>query len=223
MLRMPKTFRNGTNGGKEITIVINMQGSIIDDREKISQRYSQCRVGGDRIMVNFIKNTTQYGLYIMESDSVGNDDWVTDHSHMKEADLDLFTEGDEYIYLPNITSLDRSPKFTFDVIDFFNGEGIDTSLAEGHDAIKVTGRFGGTEQAINNKMENFLKMFHLHLSSSQESVYLGIRKLGEIWEPFIDGGLTVKYYLKGKFTTPKFKRSNIDRSANWEVVFRGVW
>ncbi|KKM48231.1 hypothetical protein LCGC14_1557860 [marine sediment metagenome] len=174
-------------------------------------------------MVEFIKNSTNYGLFILESDGVNNDDWETDHSHIKEADWDLYTEGTEGIFLPFAGSIKHTPAFNIDVMDFFMGAGVDVSLGEGHDLFMVNGRFGGASETIRNtKMENLLLLYFKHLKLDTEVLYLGYRKRGEIWEPFIDITPAVVYFLKGKLINASYERAEDELYYNWKVVFRGV-
>ena len=175
-------------------------------------------------MVSFIKNSTNYGLFILESESVGNDDWETDHSHIKEADWDLYTEGTEGIFLPYAADLKHKPEFTFDIIDFFMGVGVDISIGEGHDLLIVNGRFGGTSESNRNtKMANLLLLYMKHLKTSDEQLYIGYRKKGEVWEPFVNPTPAIVYYLKGKLIDASYERSEDELYYNWKVVFRGVW
>lgn len=46
------------------------------------------------------------GIYILESSSTYNDDWITDHSgDPGEADLDTYTEGLEMIHIETVTGV----------------------------------------------------------------------------------------------------------------------
>lgn len=174
-------------------------------------------------MVSFIKNSTNYGLFILESDSVNNDDWVTDHDHPKEADWDLYTEGTEGIFLPYAGEMQHVPEFSFDIIDFFKGEAADVSMGEGHDLLILEGQYGGTSETTRNtKMANLLLLYWKHLQSSEEILYLGYRKRGEVWEPFINPTPAIKYYMKGKLIMATYRRSKEQNYYNWKIIFRGV-
>ena len=174
-------------------------------------------------MVSYIKNSTNYGLFILESDGVSNDDWEGDHSHIKEADWDLYTEGTESIFLPYSGEIKHRPEFIIDIIDFFMGAGVDISVGEGHDLIIFTGRFGGATETIRNtKMANLLLLFASHLKLDTEVLYLGYRKKGEVWEPFFDTTPSIVYFLKGKLIHASYERSEDELYYNWRVVFRGV-
>ncbi|KKM06427.1 hypothetical protein LCGC14_1744120 [marine sediment metagenome] len=175
-------------------------------------------------MVEFIKNSTNYGLFILESEAVNNDDWKTDHDHIKEADWDLYTEGTEGIFLPYAGELKHKPTFVFDIIDFYMGAGVDISVGEGHDLLIVNGRFGGTSESNRNtKMANLILLFMKHLTTADEQLYIGYRKKGEVWEPFINTTPAIVYYLKGKLIDASYERSEDELYYNWRVVFRGVW
>ena len=173
-------------------------------------------------MVNEIKDTTYYGLFILEH-AVGNDNtWIADGG-MKYADWDLYTEGTEGIFLPYISNMKRNPEFSFDIIDFFMGAGADISMGEGHDLIIFEGRYGGASETVRNaKMANLLLLYAKHLKASAEVLYLGYRKKGEIWEPFFDTTPATVYYLKGKLIHASYERAEDELFYNWKIVFRGV-
>ncbi len=175
-------------------------------------------------MASFIKNSTNYGLFILESEGVNNDDWQGDHDHIKEADWDLYTEGTEGMFLPYAGEIKHKPEFMFDVIDFFMGEGVDISVGEGHDLMMFNGRFGGSnETERNTKMANLLLLYAKHLKLSDEVLYIGYRKKGEVWEPFFNATPAIVYYLKGKLINVSYERSEDELFYNWKVVFRGIW
>jgi len=71
-------------------------------------------------------------------------------------------------------------------------------------------------------MENLLLLFWKHFKLSTETLYLGYRKRGEIWEPFINTTPAVVYYLKGKLVHASYERAEDELYYNWKVVFRGV-
>lgn len=173
-------------------------------------------------MVEFIKNSDDYGLFILEGD-IGGDDWITDHDHIKEFDQDLATSGTNFIFLPYSVRIKQSPEFIIDIIDFFMGEGADVSLGEGHFLFTVEGRYGGSsEQNRTDRMQNLLLLYANHLKYSTNPLYIGYRKKGEVWEPFMNATPAVKYHLKGKLIYADYQRSNIANFYNWKIVFRGV-
>ena len=173
-------------------------------------------------MVSFIKNSTNYGLFILEH-AAGNDNtWIADGG-IKEADWDLYTEGVEGIHLPYAGEIKHTPTFEFDIIDFFMGEGADISMGVGHDLIVLNGRYGGATETIRNtKMANLLLLYMKHLKASTEVLYLGYRKRGEIWEPFVNSTPATVYYLKGKLINASYERAEDELFYNWKIVFRGV-
>ncbi|KKL17966.1 hypothetical protein LCGC14_2480260, partial [marine sediment metagenome] len=96
-------------------------------------------------MVSYIKNSTNYGLFILEH-AAGNDNtWIADGG-MKFAVWTDYTEGTDGIFLPYTGELEHRPEFIIDIIDFFMGAGVDISVGEGHDLIIFTGRFGGATE-----------------------------------------------------------------------------
>ncbi len=175
-------------------------------------------------MVEFIKNSTNYGVFILESDSVSNDDWKTDHDHIKEADWDLYTEGTEGIFLPYAGEMKHSPEFSMDIMDFFMGQAVDLSIGEGHDIIIFSGRFGGASETVRNtKMANLLLLYAKHLKLDTEVLYIGYRKKGEVWEPFFNATPAIVYYLKGKLIHASYERGEDELFYNWKIAFRGIW
>lgn len=175
-------------------------------------------------MVSYIKNSTNYGVFILESDGVNNDDFVTDHAGaIKEADWDLYTEGTEGIFLPYAGSMKHKPEFNFDIMDFFMGAGADVSMGEGHDLIIMDGRYGGASETVRNtKMANLLLLYAKHLKASDEVLYFGYRKKGEIWEPFFNTTPAITYYLPGKLIDASYERAEDELYYNWKIVFRGI-
>jgi hypothetical protein len=173
-------------------------------------------------LVSEIKDSVNYGLFIIEH-AAGNDaTWIGDGG-MKFADWDLYTEGTEGIFLPFVNDIKHQPEFSFDIIDFFMGAGADISLGEGHDLIILTGRFGGANEAARNlKMANLLLLYANHLKTGTEPLYLGYRKKGEVWEPFFSIAPAIVYYLKGKLIHASYEREEEELFYNWKVVFRGV-
>lgn len=173
-------------------------------------------------MVSEIKDSSNYGVFILEH-AVGNDNtWIVDGG-MKFADMDLYTEGSESIFLPYAGDIRHKPTFTFDLIDFFLGEAVDVSMGEGHDLFMADGRFGGATETIRNtKMANLMLLFWKHLKLSDEALYLGYRKKGEIWEPFVNATPVTVYYLKGKLINASYERAEEELYYNWRIVFRGV-
>ena len=169
-----------------------------------------------------IKDSTNYGLFILEQ-AAGNDNtWIADGG-MRFADWALYTEGVEGIFLPYAGDIKHVPEFNFDIIDFFMGAGADISMGEGHDLIILTGRYGGATETIRNtKMANLLLLYWKHLKNSTEQLYLGYRKKGEIWEPFVNTTPAIVYYLKGKLIHASYERAEDELFYNWKVVFRGI-
>ena len=176
-------------------------------------------------MVAYIKYSTNYGLFILESEAATNDDWIADHAGViKEADWALYTEGTEGIFLPYAGKINHSPDFVMDLVDLMMGEAVDVSLGEGHDLLKIEGRYGGTSESDRNtKMANLLLLFAKHLKSSDNQLYLGYRKIGEIWEPFTNATPAIVYYLKGKLLPPSYDREEGENWYNWKIAFRGAW
>lgn len=174
-------------------------------------------------MVEFVKNSTNFGLFICEA-SIDTDDWLDDHDHIKELDWDLITEGDDAIFLPYSGKIKQTPQFNIQILDFFEGAGVDITLGEGYWMFTLQGKYGGSSEANRNtKMEYLLTLYNSHLRLDNGLLYLGYRKIGEVWEPFIDNTKTIKYYLKGKLLLAEYWRDEKQNYYNWKIVFRGVW
>jgi len=174
-------------------------------------------------LVEFIKDSDNFGLYIVEGD-VGGDDWLTDHDHIKELDYDLATEGEDAIYLPYAGQIKKTPVFNITIIDFFEGAGVDVSLGEGYWIFNIQGRYGGTSEATRTtKMGNLEDLFMEHLRLDGGALYLGYRKVGEVWETFRDDDGATKYYLKGKLLLAESWRDAQHNYYNWKISFRSVW
>ena len=171
----------------------------------------------------FIKDSDDYGLFILESD-IGGDDWLGDHGHIKEFDQVLATEGTNFIHLPYAGKMRKVPNFNKQIIDFFKGQGVDISLGTGHWIYTIEGRYGGTSEANrNDKMKNLELLYMKHINLSQGKLYLGYRMIGEVWHPHIDPNDAVKYYLPGTMLIGEYWRDAIHNYYNWRVAFRGVW
>ena len=174
-------------------------------------------------MVEFIKDSNDFGLFLLRS-SIGGDDWLGDHDHIKEFDQDLATEGLNFLHLPYVGVIKKTPVFNIQILDFFEGAGVDLTLPEGHWIVNLTGRFGGaTETVRNTKDENIENIFMEHLTLTNTPLYLGYRKIGEVWKAFRDDNGATKYYLPGKLLLADTWRNNFQNYINWKIVFRGVW
>lgn len=174
-------------------------------------------------MVSYIKNSTDYGLFLLESEA-DNDDWLTDHDDMKEADQDSFTEGTDYLFLPYTGRFELLSNFKVNMIDFFDGEGVPIGIGEGHFLWKAEGRYGGTSETTRAaKMGNLMEFFKRHTSTTHDDIYLGYRKIGENWEPFKDNNFATKYYLKGRLQMVNYQRRARDNYYTWKLVFREGW
>jgi hypothetical protein len=159
----------------------------------------------------------------MESDA-GNDDWVTDHDDMKEADTDQFTEGTDYIYLPYAGRIELLSNFKVEMIDFFDGAAESIGIGEGHFLWKCRGRYGGTSEATRQaKMGNLMEFFKRHAKAIQNDIYLGYRKPGGNWEPFKDDSYGTKYYMKGRIALVNYWRQGRENYYTWKLVFQEGW
>lgn len=174
-------------------------------------------------MATIIKNTSNYGIYVMESES-GSDDWVSDHDDMKEVDISLFTEGTDCLYLPYTGNLRKISQYKVEMIDFFKGEAESVGIGEGHYVFKLRGRFGGTGESNRQlKMANCEEFFKRHLATGDNDIYLGYRKLNGNWEQFVDNNFNHKGYLKGRIINFDYQRETKQLYYQWELIFQEGW
>jgi len=156
--------------------------------------------------------------------SIGGDGWLSDHDHIKELDGDLITEGSDGIHLPYAGPIKKTPNFKTTIIDFFEGAAVDVSLGEGYWLFVVQGRYGGTSEANRTtKMGNLELFYNKHLLFANGALYLGLRKIGEVWEQFTNAAQTKKYYLRGKMLNAESWREPRHNYYNWKIAFRGIW
>ena len=177
-------------------------------------------------MVDYIKNTDNFGLYICEGglNYDGGVGWFDAGKEMKEIDFDDIDSGVDGIHLPYSGKMKKTPNFNKQIIDFFKGQGVNISLGEGHWIYTMQGRFGGTsEQNRTDKMEDLELLYMKHVTLTQPKLYLGYRKIGEVWDPHVDPNEVVKYYLPGVMLIGEYWRDAHQNYYNWRVVFRGVW
>ncbi len=174
-------------------------------------------------MVEFIKNSSNYGLYIVEA-SIGGDDWLDDHDHIKELDGDLITEGTDGIFLPYVRQIRLTPNYNFNIITFFKGADVNIYLGEGY-LIWVCDRiFGGTSEATRNtKMGNLTTLMNSHVSLTNNKLYLGYRKIGEVWESFPSDVDVKTPYLPGVMLLAEPSRQAQQNFYKWKIAFRGIW
>ena len=174
-------------------------------------------------MVELIKNSDDYGLFLLEGD-IGGQDWYGDGDQIKDFDQDLATEGLNFLHLPYAGNIKKTPNFNIQILDFFEGAAVDLTLPEGHWIVVATGKYGGTSEADRNtKLGNIENLFMEKLLTSNTPLYLGYRKVGEVWWPFRDDNGATKYYLRGKMLMGEAWRNNFENYIRWKIAFRGIW
>lgn len=174
-------------------------------------------------MASYIKDSDDYGLFILESESA-NDDWVSDHDSIKEADLDQFTEGEDYIYLPYVTNLQLLSEYEVKVMNFFKGLGEKIGLGSGNFMFKTRGRYQGTSESDREDKEvEIVEFFKRHMDVGGNDLYVGYRKIGGNWKKFVDNNYNRKNYCKGVFSRPKFDRDPFNNFFEWNILFREAW
>ena len=177
-------------------------------------------------MVEYIKNSDNFGLFICEGDLNydGGTDWFGDDQEMKEIDFDDINEGVNGIHLPYVKQIRLTPNYNFNIITFFKGADVNISLGEGYWIWVCDGRFGGTSEATRNtKMGNLTKLMNSHVSLTNNKLYLGYRKIGEVWEPFPSDVDVKTPYLPGVMLLAEPSRQAQQNFYKWKIAFRGIW
>lgn len=123
--------------------------------------------------------------YITESDSVDNDDWITDHAgDPGSMDLDQFTEGTEYCYFDQILNIQKRtvpgviPKQLGNATAYTNKKGYRFYI------IILKGRCY-TKARYDNIMNFFMLSRHWK-STSYKPYYFHLEQTADDYEEFVD-------------------------------------
>ncbi len=177
-------------------------------------------------MVEYIKNGTNYGLFICEGglNYDGGSGWFDANKNMKEIDFDDIDDGVNGIYLPFVREFRFTPNYKFNIITFFDQQAVNISLGEGYWIWTSNGRFGGiSETTRNDKMADLATLMASHHDLTKEKLYMGYRKPSEIWEKFPNAGFTKKEYLPGILLLAEPARKAFQNFYSWKIAFRGMW
>jgi hypothetical protein len=173
-------------------------------------------------LVTFIKDTTSYGIYIIQSEAGTNDDWMTDHAgNPIEADIELFTLGTEYVYLELKNKIQKTNRFYVQRFVFPSGKTY--YYMDGKEDATLT--FGGLETTRANaeKLEQFGKT---HNRPTAKTIYLFVWEAAGtagLWT-FYDHTPTARYYMRGHLVQVRWDWSE-DRNAvhNLQLTFLADW
>lgn len=157
------------------------------------------------------------GVYIIESDAGDNQNWLHDPENI---DLDNFTEGDDYCYIPYVESTEEAPECKFNEEDFPGGIGYATPLEERHEMYKVEGFFQVDDRSQKKKVKGF---WTKHTNISDNTVYLIIKHGTDDYETFWDDTRTEREYCKGVFRKVTFNWENEELTYFLKAIFRSVW
>lgn len=162
------------------------------------------------------------GAWLVESDS-GNDDWIGDHSGDPESlDSTQYTEGTDSWNAEYVT-VEEAGEFVGDYEDIPGWTGIDTSMEEGHDMIKVTGTFQGTSFSNTVAKADALKEFFRNHSSLGDNAFYFVRRWDtDLYDQFPNEDRTMKKYMKAKFTKPPAVKID-NRVLEFSFILRSLW
>ena len=144
-------------------------------------------------MVDVLKNNTDYGIFLIESDSSDNDDWITDHAgDPAELDLDTYDLGVDYVYISQSTieKTDDPEVFKETFMTFPDGEGFAWTIGEETETYTFKSRVSST---VRGYLKRFMK---LHNRDTAEDFYLVHRTGSTTYETFYNASGTEKKYSK---------------------------
>ena len=165
------------------------------------------------------------GLWMAESDSGDNDDWITDHSgDPEDLDYSQFTEGDDILtFIDFYGTVEQAPSFKADYEDIPGWTHIDVSIEEGHDLFKVIGTFQASTFTLTQEKENLLQSFFREHSYLGDNIAHLIRRWDEdLYKKFPNASRTLKKYVPMKFTKPPVTKI-VQRVLEFSFVVRSGW
>lgn len=180
-------------------------------------------------MPSYLKNNTNYGYYLIESDSTNNDDWITDHAgDPGELDLALYTEGLEYIYISKIDTHTDSEEYARMVEDFIDGEAIEQTIGQERNIYTVRGTINSTASPptivdLYTQIAKVKKFCRYHNRDDEKQAYLVNRIGATDYELFYKGDKTEVKYLKGFVRRRDLIYNEGDLYFNVVIPWRVVW
>jgi len=176
-------------------------------------------------MVTYIKDTTDYGHYFIESDPTNNDDWITDHAgEPGEARIDLFTDGLEYIRIAMVDQNVDAETFRRMFETLVDGVTETFTVGEEANIYTIRGIFhAGTLAALYALGKVVKKFCRAHNRKSAKQAYLVNRFGATDYEPFYDeNGNELKYargYVASRVLT--YNEGKLDLGV--VIVWRIAW
>ena len=132
----------------------------------------------------------ELGIYIIESDAGDNDDWVTAHDDIGEADMTTFTEGTEYIHCGNLIRTNDEEAHQYN--SWFIGGGAKDWSSFGDDDGHYTISCLMDSWADIHYVKNFCKR---HNRNTANPIYVGNMYAADTFEMFYDENHNAKNYM----------------------------
>jgi len=150
-------------------------------------------------LVTYIKNTTDYGHYFIESDATNNDDWIGIHAgDPGEADIDLYTDGNEYIRIDKVDQNQDAENYGHMFEPITDGETEHYTIGVEANIYTVRGIFHATTlAALYAKREKVKQFCKRHNRNSAKQAYLVHRYGATSYEKFFDEDFTELKYARG--------------------------
>ena len=171
-------------------------------------------------MVSYLKNNSDYGYYIIQSDSTNNDDWITDHSgDPGELDLDLFTRDSEYIYIKKYNRSQDVESYAWMMEPFPDGEGFKMTVGVETGGYTVAGIV--ESDAEMEGIKDFCKRCN---RDDAKDIYLVHRRSATDYEKFYEPDFTEVKYAMGLIKRRSLIWQKIDASVHFiNLTFWIVW
>lgn len=148
--------------------------------------------------------------------------WVAGDDPEDIDTTDFTAEGDDYWYAQYAT-VEHAGEVVMDFEDIPGWTGIDTSMEEGHDLIKVVGTYQGTSfSATQDKEDALQEFFRNHSSLGDSAFYLVKRWSADHYKKFPNEDRTMKKYMKAKFVAQPVTKV-IQRVLEFSFVLRSFY
>ena len=155
------------------------------------------------------------GVWLLENTGSWKDD-------PEDVNISLFTEGSDLWYA-EYADIEHAGEFVADYDDLPGWRGIDTSMEEGHDMIKVSGTYQGSSFTDTQTKENNLqKFFRKHSSLDDDAFYFVKRWSQDHYKQFPDQDRSMQKYMAAKFAKPPATKIE-NRVLSFAFVLRCMW
>jgi hypothetical protein len=152
--------------------------------------------------------STDYGVYILESNAADNTDWGEDPG---DADMSTYTEGSEYLYIANPFRKERVGAFACDYTEMGNGKNMLFTYGYETGGYTVSGKMAGID--ADEKVEHFCKR---HNRSDAHDLYLVILIGADDFSEFNDDSHSAKKYVRVHIDNFSCVQSDV-QNLIWEV------